>query len=77
MDDEISDDEEEKEQEQEPPSPFVELGEFKKNKMPGVHNQEVTSIHFQIEKGAPPKSAAMFVTTSLDGFIKMHSTGDR
>ena len=77
MDDVISDDEEEKApRKEDPPSPFAELAKFKKSKMQGAHKQEVTSVHFQVEKNADGRAPIMFVTTSLDGFIKMHSTGD-
>jgi len=37
----------------------------------------VTSVHFQVDKNSAAKTPVMFVTASLDGFIKMHSTGDQ
>ena len=46
--------------------------------MPNVHKQEVTSVLICREetKGAGSMGPLMFVTTSLDGFIKMHSATD-
>lgn len=47
MNDEVSSDEEEKVPARpDPPSKFTDLAEFKKNKLQGVHKQEVTSVHF-------------------------------
>ena len=47
VNEEISDEEEEKIPEKvEPPSKFTDLAEFKKDKLQGVHKQEVTSVHF-------------------------------
>ena len=60
---------------EDPPSKFADLTEFKKVKMPGVHKQEITSVHFQIER-SEAKTQVMCVTTSTDGFIKMHSALD-
>ena len=47
INDEVSSDEEEKvPAKEELPSKFTDLAEFKKNKLQGVHKQEVTSVHF-------------------------------
>ena len=44
--------------------------------MQGAHKYEVTSVHVQIEKDHEASKPILFVTTSMDGFIKMHSTRD-
>ena len=60
---------------EDPLSKFSDLTGFKKMKMAGVHKQEITSVHFQVERDEN-KTQAMCVTTSIDGFIKMHSALD-